>query len=93
MPRDWPPGPYDLIVLSEVLYFLDRADLASLARLVLGSLRADGAVLLVNWTGATDTPTTGDEAAQAFIGGVAPRLVVQLQQRHSAYRLDLLRPA
>ena len=93
VPQDWPPGTYDLIVLSEVLYFLDRADLASLARLVLGSLRPEGAVLLVNWTGATDTPTTGDEAAQAFIAGIAPRLLVQLQQRHSTYRLDLLRPA
>ena len=93
VPRDWPPGTYDLIVLSEVLYFLDRADLASLARLVLGSLRPDGAVLLANWTGPTDTPTTGDEAAQTFIGGAAPRTVVQLHQQHSGYRLDLLRPA
>ena len=90
VPRDWPPGTYDLIVLSEVLYFLDRDDLAGLARLVLGGLRADGAVLLVNWTGQTDTPTTGDEAARIVLAGTAPRLAVRLHRQCEGYRLDLL---
>ena len=90
VPRDWPADTYDLVVLSEVLYFLDRDDLASLARLVLGSLRPDGAVLLVNWTGPTDTPTTGQEAAQTFIAGTRPLLDVRLHQQHESYRLDLL---
>ncbi len=90
VPRDWPPGTYDLIVLSEVLYFLDRADLASVARLVLGSLRADGSVLLVNWTGPTDTPTTGDEAAQAFVAATASCLAVRLHRQDCSYRLDVL---
>ena len=88
-PRDWPPGTYDLIVLSEVLYFLDRNDLAGLARLVLGSLRPEGVVLLVNWTGETDTPTTGDEAAQTFMAA-ASLLEVRLHRQHCSYRLDLL---
>ncbi len=90
VPRDWPPGTYDLVVLSEVLYFLDHADLAGLARLVLGSLRADGVVLLVNWTGPTDTPTTGEEAARVFMAVTAPRLEVRLHRQHEGYRLDCL---
>ncbi len=90
VPRDWPPGGFDLIVLSEILYFLDRADIAGTARLVLGSLRPGGVVVVVNWTGETDTPTTGDEAAGLLIEGVRPFLGVVASERAPGYRLDVL---
>ena len=32
VPGDWPSGPFDLIVLSEVVYYLDEEDVAFLAR-------------------------------------------------------------
>ena len=90
VPRCWPPGSYDLIVLSEVLYFLDSADIAGTARLVLGGLRPGGAVVLVNWTGRTDTPTTGDRAAELLMQGVRPWLTVTSARRAPGYRLDVL---
>ncbi len=90
VPRDWPPGGFDLIVLSEILYFLNPADIAGVARLVLGSLRPGGAAVLVNWTGETDTPTTGDDAARLLIEGVAPWLGVTAAQRAPGYRIDVL---
>lgn len=48
IPEDWPDGPFDLIVLSEIAYYLP--DLAGLARLVLQSLsEQDGVVVLLHW--------------------------------------------
>ena len=34
VPDGWPEGPYDLVVLSEVLYFLEPDEIRRLARLV-----------------------------------------------------------
>ncbi len=90
VPQDWPPGAFDLVVLSEVLYFLDREDIAGLARLVLGSTGQGAAVVLVNWTGQTDTPTTGQQAATAFIEAGAAALRQTLHRQHESYRLDVL---
>ena len=89
VPAEWPPGMFDLIVLSEVLYFLGPEDLAATARLAAKSLASDGVALLVNWTGPTNSPCTGDEAAQLFIGEA--KLTPALQRREAQYRLDLLR--
>ena len=90
VPAEWPGGRFDLVVLSEVLYFLVPADLAALAGRCLGSLEAGGLVLLVNWTGATDDPLSGDEAAEGFILATAARLRVVRHERGTGYRLDLL---
>ena len=87
IPDKWPAGEtYDLILFSEVLYFLSEHDVQHAASLARGSLAPGGHVLLVNWTGETNTPTTGDQAAELFsagfkrIGGAA----------RATYRIDLL---
>lgn len=90
VPRQWPARRFDLIVLSEVLYFLSREDVALVARRTLETLREGGFVLLVNWTGETDTPCTGDEAAALFMNGTAGSLTPILEERHPSYRIDLL---
>jgi len=62
VPADWPPGTFDLLVLSELLYYLDDADLGQMLGLGLGSLRPGGQVLAVHWRHpAPDHPRTGDE--------------------------------
>ncbi len=88
IPQDWPAGLFDQIVISEMLYFLDRADVASTARLAVGSLARHGAILLVNWTGHTDSPTTGDEAAELFIE--TAKFLRHVGSRQTNYRIDLL---
>ncbi len=88
IPQDWPPGLFDQIVISEMLYFLDREDVASAARLAAGSLTRNGAILLVNWTGHTDSPTTGDEAAELFID--TAKFLRHTGSRQTNYRIDLL---
>ena len=88
IPQDWPPGLFNLIVISEMLYFLDRADVASAARLAVGSLTRDGAILLVNWTGHTDSPTTGNEAAELFVA--TAKFLRHTCNEQTSYRVDLL---
>ena len=62
IPDDWPPGSFDLIVLSELLYYFDDADLGQVLGLGIGSLRPGGQILAVHWRHpAPDHPRTGDE--------------------------------
>ena len=91
VPRQWPDDAFDLIVLSEVLYFLSPEDIIRVADRVAGTLEPQGTVLLVNWRGRTDDPCTGQEAAEIFIDRVQNFLSPQLQccEGHR-YRLDLL---
>ena len=90
VPQDWPPGAFDLILFSEVLYYLDDAARAVAARLSLQSLSPGGALALVNWHGPTDGFCTGDDAAEAMIAACAPALRPVTQQRAEKYRLDVL---
>jgi hypothetical protein len=66
IPAEWPEGRFDLIVLSEVLYFLTAHDIAAVAARVLTTLDTDGVVVSVNWRGHGDDPCGGDEAATVF---------------------------
>lgn len=91
VPGDWPDGRFDLIVISEVAYYLDRADLARLVARVEGALLPDGDVVLVHWLGATHYPLSGDDAAEGFIAGARSFARVLKQSRTSEYRLDVLR--
>lgn len=51
LPGDWPVahGQFDLIVLSEMLYFFDENQLHALIALCGKHLRADGTIVLCNW--------------------------------------------
>jgi SAM-dependent methyltransferase len=48
IPRDWPPGQFDLIVLSEFLYYF-CADLDLVLDLAVAALRDGGSLLAVHW--------------------------------------------
>jgi 2-polyprenyl-3-methyl-5-hydroxy-6-metoxy-1,4-benzoquinol methylase len=90
IPTDWPEGRFDLILLSEILYYLSADDLAQTAQRVLQSVVPLGHVLLVHYVLPTDYPATGDAASDNFIA--ATGLTPILQRRQAEYRLDLLRP-
>lgn len=89
IPGDWPDGSFDLILLSEVVYYLDAADVGRLVRRVRDSLKPGGDVVLVHWTGETHYPLSGDEAAELFIAQAAE--LATTTARTDAYRLDVLR--
>ena len=51
LPADWPhaEGPFDLIVLSEVGYFLQRDDMQRVAECCMSSLDAGGTLVACDW--------------------------------------------
>lgn len=89
MPDDMPGGTFDLILLSEVVYYLDGDDIARLARRLGGAARSGGHLLLVHWTGETDYPRTGDEAARELRAHLGEAVAVLRTERRPEYRLDL----
>jgi trans-aconitate methyltransferase len=96
VPDEWPDQTFDLIVLSEVLYFLSPSDVDRCARRAVDSLLPGAKVLLVNWLGQSDDPCSGDQAADRFIAATTAMtgsLTVTVQDRRPRYRLDLLAAA
>ncbi len=67
VPDCWPDGTYDLVVLSEVGYYLDSRDLARLLDLVERDLAPGGAVVACHWRHpVADYPLTGDQVHAAL---------------------------
>jgi SAM-dependent methyltransferase len=62
VPQEWPEGMFDLVVLSEIAYYFDAADLERLISLVMTSTGVGAQVLGVHWRGTTNYPLGGDEA-------------------------------
>jgi SAM-dependent methyltransferase len=89
LPQDVPDGCFDLILLSEVIYYLDRADVKRLADYVTSAVRSGGHLLLVHWTGETDYPLSGDDAVLTFQAALNGAVVHIIAERHDQYRLDL----
>lgn len=90
LPGEAPSGQFDLIVLSEVLYYWSPADLAAVAAFVGGALAEGGNVVLVHWTGGTDYPLDGDVAVELFLEHTRAVLGIVQQARTEHYRLDVL---
>jgi cyclopropane fatty-acyl-phospholipid synthase-like methyltransferase len=90
VPDQWPDGAFELILLSEVVYYLSRDDVGRLAAKVTNSLAKGGSVILVHWTGLTNYPLSGDEAAALFIERIGPTCVVERADRYAEFRLDVL---
>ncbi len=89
VPAGWPAGRFDVILFSEVLYFLSPADIETTARRAAAALTPDGTVVLVNWTGPNDAPCTGDRAAELFIK--ASTLKHERVAIEATYRIDRLK--
>lgn len=92
VPEAWPAGRrFDLILLSELLYYFSPADLERLASLTLASLERGGDLVLVHWLPRTSYPMTGDAAVAAFLGFAGRSLEPLRSVREELYRLDVLR--
>jgi predicted TPR repeat methyltransferase len=88
LPEQLPPGPWDLIVCSEVLYYWDGQLLSLALPLLVEQLAPGGSLLAVHWRPATRTyPLLGDEVHDLLTDELA-----QLEHAESAteplYRLD-----
>jgi len=62
IPREWPEGRFDLIVFSEVLYYLGDRDLEQVLDYGVHALEPGGTLLAVHWRHpVTDYPRSGDD--------------------------------
>lgn len=87
IPEDWPSGRFDLIVLSELAYYI--ADLPLLARRILDSLDEDGVVVLVHWRRiAPDHPHTAETVHLTL--RAALQLPVLVRHAEDDFLLDVL---
>jgi hypothetical protein len=62
IPEEWPTGPFDLVVLSEIAYYFDRSTLHEIMSRVLTTSTSAATVVAVHWRGETNYPLSGDEA-------------------------------
>lgn len=86
LPDRLPDGAYDLIVLSEILYFLDADAIADLAGQVGGRWpKAD--VICVTWLGPSGNPLEGAEALDLFRAAFPGKL--EMIAETPDYRIDV----
>jgi SAM-dependent methyltransferase len=69
LPGGWPPGEFDLIVASELLYYFADEDLDQILGQTVAALRPDGHLLAVHWRHpAAHHPRTGDDVHDLLAG-------------------------
>jgi SAM-dependent methyltransferase len=88
LPEETPEGTFDLVVASEVLYYLPKDDMLAALRLFEEVLAPGGAVVAVHWRKETRTyPLQGDEVHELLLAHT--RLVNTTTFVEPEYRLDL----
>jgi SAM-dependent methyltransferase len=90
LPGDWPDGAWDLIVLSEVLYFFDAEDIGHLARHVARTLAPGGAVLIASYLGDTETELDGPASEARFLDCLARLRPMRAARRVARPRFQAL---
>ena len=89
LPDDLPSGTFDLVVASEVLYYLPPGGFAATLRWLDGAVRPGGRVVAVHWTGsAPDLHRSADATHDALAR--RPRLTRVATTRAESFRLDVL---
>lgn len=88
VPQNFPIGNYNLIVMSEVGYYLSMTDLLRVKKQIIDSLLPSGTLILVHWTHyVSDYPLSGDQVHETFI--TAKELIRTSYKRTDDYRLDV----
>jgi SAM-dependent methyltransferase len=89
VPHQWPSGSFDLIVLSEVGYYLDVPTLGVLIDKAVEALDDDGSIIAVHWRHhVADYPLNGDTVHQAI--RAHSRLSVLAHHEEPDFLLDVL---
>ena len=89
VPQEMPEGEFDLIVISEVAYYWNRADLARAADALAARHAPGGHLVLVHLTEwVPDYPLTGDQVHDFWLE--RPEWTRVGGERHKLYRIDVL---
>lgn len=88
LPQEWPSGQFELIVLSELCYYLDADDLQRLIDCALNALTDNGQLLACHWRPHIDgCPQTAEQVHELLAQRLGmPHLV---QHHDSDFLLDL----
>jgi SAM-dependent methyltransferase len=90
-PQETPDQTFDLIVLSEVGYYLSARDLLMARDWIVNALRPGGHLLLVHWTPwVEDYPLTGDEVHDHFLAITPVPFSCLFSSRKTNYRIEVL---
>jgi LmbE family N-acetylglucosaminyl deacetylase len=89
LPHDLPPGPADLLVFSEILYYLGDDQLRATLDRAVATLRSDGHLLAVHWLPwAPDAPRDGERTHQILLS--YPGLRTLVEHRDERFVLHVL---
>ncbi len=86
-PCPLPDGPFDLVILSEVLYFLTPVQIARLGPQIARSA-PDAEILCVTFLGDTDQELQGPEALTEFRSAMQPWLDLEPVFETAHFRID-----
>jgi SAM-dependent methyltransferase len=83
LPHDWPIDEFDLIVLSEVAYYLSSGDLEIVISHIQHSLSSDGHLVAVHWRpDVPDYPSNADEVHQALRNTFGLNVIAQYADKY-----------
>ncbi|KQT18488.1 hypothetical protein ASG31_07140 [Chryseobacterium sp. Leaf404] len=89
-PHEMPEGGFDLIMISEVAYYLSAVDWDSAVESVYKKLLPEGNIVLVHWLPEVhDYPQTGDEVHDSFERSMSGKLSNVFSKREENYRIDV----
>ncbi len=91
VPAQLPDDMFDLLMLSEVLYFLTPSELAALATFAARQLMPGGDVMVVSYDGETLTALDGRQSTEVFTAAAAPYFDVISDAVRPHYHLRILR--
>ena len=89
-PEEFPDKKFDLILISEVGYYLSPPDWEIAMKEIYSQLIENGQVALVHWTPFVhDYPQTGDEVHDSFAEFAENKLRKLSEKKADKYRLDV----
>ena len=91
LPGEFPDETFDLIMVSEVAYYLDEPDWLTAMQTIFDHLRPNGHIVLVHWLPPVhDYPQTGDEVHDRFTKFAETKPLNNIRsERAENYRLDV----
>ena len=91
LPGAWPVGAFDLVVLSEIGYYFDRADLRGIVSRSAAALLPGGTLLALHWRGHSEDHVLHGDEVHAVARAVAAKHALRGagRYREEAFRADV----